>query len=105
MVIAAIEHIAISPNICHGAPHIVGTRIRVQDIVMFYRNGWSVEKIATQSEHLKLSQIHAALAYYYDHQAEIDAEIKKDEAIARQVGGTRRQDLKAASSGKGHSDG
>lgn len=105
MVIAAIEYIAISPDICHGAPHIVGTRIRVQDIAMFHRNGWSTEKIAEQFEALKLSQVYTALAYYYDHQAEIDAAITKDEAIVHQLGGTHLQDLKAASGGKGQSNG
>jgi uncharacterized protein (DUF433 family) len=94
--IAAIEHIAIAPEICHGAPHIVGTRIRVQDIVTFRRNGWSAEQIVAEFENLRLSQVYAALAYYYDHQDEIDAAIEEDEK-ASQSGGTHLQDLKMRS--------
>lgn len=30
-----------------------------------------------QYPHLSLAQIHAALAYYYDHQTELDAEIQR----------------------------
>jgi uncharacterized protein (DUF433 family) len=95
MTIAAIEHIAIAPDKCHGAPHIAGTRIRVQDIVMFQRNGWSVDEIVAHFDYLTLAQVHAALAYYYDHQSDIDAAIEQSEQVAQQPGGTYLQALKA----------
>ncbi len=48
--------------------------------------GWSPEEIHLQHPALSLAQIHAALTYYYDHQAELDAEImrklKEVEALA-----------------------
>jgi hypothetical protein len=37
--------------------------------------GWDAEQIRAQYPHLSLAQIHAALAYYYDHQPELDARI------------------------------
>ena len=40
-------------------------------------HGSSPEEIHFQYPHLSLAQIHAALAYYYDHQAESDAEIQR----------------------------
>ena len=40
--------------------------------------GWDVQEIHRQHPHLSLGQIHAAFAYYYDHQEEIDAQIQKD---------------------------
>lgn len=39
--------------------------------------GWSPEEIHFQHSYLSLAQIHAALTYYYDHQAELDAEIMR----------------------------
>ena len=33
-----------------------------------------------QHPHLSLAQLHAALAWYYDHQAEMDAEIQRQQA-------------------------
>ena len=39
--------------------------------------GWSPEEMHFQHPHLPLAKIHAALAYYYDHQPEIDAEIEQ----------------------------
>jgi uncharacterized protein (DUF433 family) len=40
-------------------------------------HGWSPEEIHFQHSHLSLAQIHAALGYYYDHKAEMDAQIQR----------------------------
>jgi hypothetical protein len=40
-------------------------------------HGWSPEEMHFQHPNLSLAQIHAALAYYYDHQQELDADIEK----------------------------
>lgn len=39
--------------------------------------GQSAEQIHGGYPHLSLAQIHAALGYYYDHKAELDAEIER----------------------------
>jgi hypothetical protein len=38
---------------------------------------WGADEIHRQHPHLSLSQIYNALAYYYDHQAEINRKIDK----------------------------
>lgn len=52
--------------------------------------GLNPEEIHREHPHLSLAQIYAALTYYYDHQAEIDAEIERQvqrvEELARQAG-------------------
>ena len=59
-------------------------RIRVAQIVMDYlAHGWSPDEICRHYPHLKLAEIHAAMTYYYDHQAEIDAEIRSELAEVR----------------------
>lgn len=51
-------------------------RVRVAQIVADHLGfGWSAEEILRQYDHLTLAEIHAALGYYYDHRAEIDAEL------------------------------
>lgn len=51
-------------------------RVRVAQIVMDYlAYGWSADEIHRQHPHLALAEVHAAMGYYYDNQAEIDAEI------------------------------
>ncbi|MFK0730019.1 MAG: DUF433 domain-containing protein [Gloeotrichia echinulata GP01] len=60
-------------------------RLRVAQIVMDYlAYGWSVEEMCRQHGYLKLSEAHAAMAYYFDHQEEIDAEIRAEWEQAEQ---------------------
>lgn len=75
------RHITIDPAISHGRPHISGHRIRVQDIAIWHeRMGLSVDEICTDYA-LSLSEVYAALAYYFDHKAEIDQSIDSDLAL------------------------
>jgi len=59
---------------------IVGTRVRVQDIVADHeRHGMSPEQIARDYPHVSQAQVHAALAYYFDHRDEIQRQMLEDE--------------------------
>lgn len=69
-----IEKIADSPARLARLP-----RIRVAQIVMDYlAHGWSPDEICRHHPHLMLAEAHAAMAYYYDHQPEIDKEIREE---------------------------
>jgi len=71
----AITHIEIDE---HGIAWIAGANTKVIEVVLDkLAYGWSPEEIHFQHPHLALAQIHAALAYYYDHQEEIDADIER----------------------------
>src|SRR5207247_5973194 len=51
-------------------------RVRVAQIVMDYlAHGWSPDEMCRQHPYLRPVEAHAAMAYYFDHQEEIDAEI------------------------------
>jgi hypothetical protein len=51
-------------------------RVRIAQIVMdHWAHGWSVEEMCRHHPYLRLAEAHAAMAYYFDHQQEIDAEI------------------------------
>ena len=51
-------------------------RVRVAQIVMDYlAYGWSVDEMCRQHSYLPPAEAHAAMAYYFDHQEEIDREI------------------------------
>ena len=66
-----------------GVAWIGGTRTKVAEVVMDRQaHGWSPEEIHFQHPHLSMAQIHSALAYYFENQAEIDAWIKRDVAEA-----------------------
>ena len=46
--------------------------------------GWSVDEMHRQHSDLCLADLHAAMAYYYDHQQEIDDEIAAEVEEAAQ---------------------
>ena len=61
-----------------GLAWIDGTNTKVLEVALdMVAHGWSPEEIHFQHSHLSLVQIHAALAFYYDHQQEIDALIQQ----------------------------
>ncbi|MFB3920506.1 MAG: DUF433 domain-containing protein [Terriglobia bacterium] len=73
-----------------GVAQIKGANTKVIEVVLDkLAYGWSPEEIHFQHPHLSLAQIHAALAYYYDHQEKLDSEIearrKNAEAIRPEV--------------------
>jgi uncharacterized protein (DUF433 family) len=71
----ATNHIEIDD---HGVAWIADTRVKVIEVASDkLAHGSSPEEIYFQYPHLSLAQIHAALAYYYDHQSELDEEIEK----------------------------
>ena len=54
-------------------------RVRVAQIVMDYlAHGWSPDEMCRQHPYLTQAEAHAAMAYYFDHQAEIDREIEAE---------------------------
>lgn len=59
-----------------GVPIISGTRTKVVEVVLDrLAHHWDAEEIRRQHPHLSLAQIYAALAYYHDHQEEMDRDI------------------------------
>ncbi len=56
---------------------IEGTKIKVIELVLDkIAYGWSPEELQYQHPQLTLGQIYSALAYYADHQEEINKEIE-----------------------------
>jgi uncharacterized protein (DUF433 family) len=82
----AYPHIQVDSN---GVAMIAGTTTKVVEIVLDrLAHHWDADEIRRQHPHLSLGQIHSALAYYYDHQADLDREVeqrlaREDEIFAR----------------------
>lgn len=81
MTVAADQHLEITADVRGGRPRIAGRRITVDDIaIMHFRLGLSVDEIAGKYQ-LAHADIHAALAYYYDHKDDVDQRIESDDAF------------------------
>ena len=92
--VLSIDYIVKTPGVCGGAPRVDGTRISVDWIAgqMVYA-GRSLDDMLADYAHIPLTaaQIHAALAYYYDHQREIDGLIEEGEQLLDEVRGQSAQ--------------
>lgn len=76
------RHIEIASTVRNGRPHIAGTRISVADIALMHlRLNQTLPEIAGRFD-LSPADVYAAMAWYYDHRAEIDADIAADETFA-----------------------
>ncbi|MCC6394424.1 MAG: DUF433 domain-containing protein [Bryobacterales bacterium] len=67
------------PGLHGGRPCIAGTGVTVRRIAVLRNMGEGPEEIAANFGRLSLAQVHAALAYYYAHKTEIDADLEAEE--------------------------
>ena len=73
--------IEIRPGHAGGEPHIKGRRIKVRNIVYWHkRMGLTLDEISYEYS-VDLSDIHAALSYYFEHREAIDRDIRDVEAF------------------------
>lgn len=69
-----------------GVPFIAGTTMKVVELVMAQRAyGWSPEELHFQHPELSLGEIHSALAYYWDHRAELDQDIERRSCLVDEI--------------------
>jgi len=77
------EHIEMTPGVAGGKPRIAGRRITVANVAVWHeRLGKGVDEIADEHD-LTLADVHAALAYYFDHRAEIDRSIAEADTFVQ----------------------
>lgn len=63
-------------------PFIAGHRVRVQDVVLWNEEGLSPDEIVARVPSISLADVHAALAYYFDHRDDVDSQIREDQAFS-----------------------
>jgi uncharacterized protein (DUF433 family) len=79
-------HIEVTPGVCGGKPRIAGTRIRVQDIVVWHeRMQLSADEIASQYPQVTVADVYAALTYYHDHREQIDQQMAQGQALVEEM--------------------
>jgi uncharacterized protein (DUF433 family) len=81
-----IETIVSDPSVRNGKLIIAGTTIALIDVISSYNSGRSAspEELA-QNYRLSLGQVFAALAYYYDHRDEVEAQLAGERANADDI--------------------
>lgn len=64
-----------------GVRYVRGSRAPLESLVWLWRDGQSAEAIHEAYPTLRLAEVYGALAYYLDHQSEVDQEL--DAGLAR----------------------
>jgi uncharacterized protein (DUF433 family) len=92
-----IEGIVSNPDVRGGKPIIDGTGLRVMDVAARVRFHHETPQQIADGFEITMAQVHAALAYYFAHQAAIDHELDDEIALitdAKEKGlGQRRPPL------------
>ena len=83
------ELLEVTEGVCGGRPRLRGTRLPVQLIAELHLGGATVDEIVDDYERATPAAVYAALAYYFAHKDEMDADIEADarfvaEALAEQ---------------------
>ena len=69
-----------------GVAWISGANTKVIEVAMdVMAHGWSAEEIVFQHPHLSLAMVHAALAHYFAHKVEFDAQMEKSRKRADEL--------------------
>lgn len=81
------EHIVLNEA---RVPVIAGTTMKVIELVLAQAAyGWSAEELREQFPFLTLGQIYSALAYYWDHRDDLDADaegrVRKVDSIRKSM--------------------
>jgi uncharacterized protein (DUF433 family) len=75
-------HVARVEGVHNVRPIIRGTRIPVKTVVRYIHMGMTVPEVLAGFPDLTAAQLYDALSYYYDNQAEIEADMSGDELPA-----------------------
>lgn len=73
-----VESKIVKDKIMSGSPRIVGTRIRVRDVVEKHIVMNEPPAIIAREFDISISDVHEALSYYYEHTEDVQEEIRKD---------------------------
>ncbi|NEQ36135.1 MAG: DUF433 domain-containing protein [Okeania sp. SIO3I5] len=69
-----------------NVPMITGSTMKVVELITSVKAySWTAEELHESYPHLSMSQIYSALAYYWDNQAEIDADMEEREEYVKQA--------------------
>jgi uncharacterized protein (DUF433 family) len=71
----------VDKNVLGGSPHVVGSRVPVRRLWSFYRKGVSVDTLLKRFPKLGPAKILDALAFAYDNEEVILADIEREEQL------------------------
>jgi uncharacterized protein (DUF433 family) len=81
MVLVPHPHVRVDANILGGSPYVVGSRVPVRRLWSFYRKGVPLDTLLKRFPRLGPAKIFDALAFAYDNEEVILADIQREEQL------------------------
>jgi len=74
-------HVRVDDAVLAGSPHVVDSRVPVRRLWAWHRGGTSVETLVKRYPNLGPARILDALAFAYDNQDLIEADLAREQAL------------------------
>ena len=78
-------HVRVDSNVLGGSPYVVGSRVPVRRLWSFYRKGVSLDTLLKRFPRLGPAKIFDALAFAYDNEEVIAADLQREEQLLDRV--------------------
>ena len=79
-------HVRCDIDVLAGSPHVAGSRVPVRRLWAWHRGGAAVETLVKRYPNLGPARILDALAFAYDNQDLIDADLAREQALFEKHG-------------------
>ncbi len=85
MILVPHPHVRVDANVLGGSPYVVGSRVPVRRLWSFYRKGITLDTLLRRFPRLGPAKILDALAFAYDNEEVILADIQREEQLLDRV--------------------
>jgi uncharacterized protein (DUF433 family) len=96
MVLVPHPHVRVDANVLGGSPYVVGSRVPVRRLWAFYRKGITIDTLLRRFPRLGAAKIFDALAFAYDNEEVIVADIQREEKMLDRVESTKKDAVETA---------
>jgi len=96
MVLVPHPHVRVDANVLGGSPYVVGSRVPVRRLWSFYRKGITIDTLLRRFPRLGAAKIFDALAFAYDNEEVVLADIQREEQLLDRVESNNKAEPAAA---------
>lgn len=80
-------HVRVDATVLAGSPHVIGSRVPVRRLWAWHRGGTTVETLVRRYPNLGPARILDALAFAYDNQDLVEADLAREQLLFEKAGG------------------
>ena len=90
VVLVPHPHVRVEQNVLGGSPYVVGSRVPVRRLWAFYRKGVTIDTLLRRFPRLGAAKIFDALAFAYDNEEVMQADMQREEQLLDRVEASRK---------------